>query len=124
MKSDNEHWKEMDINIDSLWIIGPRSGKRENIRPGNFAPQIPDHPVRRYTVVSDIYRDGEVIPLGFYMMHAVRKHIKCKLKRGGIVVKDIVGNKGKQGMEALWRYGTLKSDASLFRHEYISVFKK
>lgn len=27
-------------------------------------------------------------------------------------------------MEALWRYRTLKSDASLFRHEYISVFKK
>ena len=259
MKFDKEHWKDIDINIDSLWIIGPRAkgGKRENVYHGNFAPQIPDHLIRRYTeegdivlepfmgsgttlyecerlkrsyigfdineeiishvesrmsdckdieyfihnvdctlyeetiqriksslkclgkqrvdfvlshppywdiikftnkssdlsnttdfqifldkfiasmknatellrsgkhfavVVGDIYRDGEVIPLGFYLMSAIKKNIKCKLK--GIVVKDMEGNKGKQGIEALWRYRTLKSDTFLFKHEYIFVFKK
>ena len=259
MKLDKENWKETDINIDSLWVIGPRAkgGKRENVYHGNFVPQIPDHLIRRYTeegdvvlepfmgsgttlyecerlkrsyigfdinqeiishvqgkmvgctdiqyfihnqdctqaqevearvkeslkalgkqrvdfvlshppywdiikftdkeedvsniqdlnvfldkfvdstqnaiqylrsgkyfaiVAGDVYRNGEVVPLGFYMMYAIQKNIPCKLK--GIVVKDIVGNKGKQGSEALWRYRTLKSDTFLFKHEYIFVFKK
>ena len=73
-------------------------------------------------VIGDIYRDGEVIPLGFYLMYAIRKNIKCKLK--GIVVKDMVGNRAKIGQEAIWRYRTLKSDTFLFKHEYIFVFKK
>ena len=259
MKFDKSNWKSIDINIDSLWIIGPRSkgGKRENNYHGNFVPQIPDHLVRRYTepgdivlepfmgsgttlyeceslernyigfdineeivqyvrskmagdssidysiclgdvcdeelstayisnflknlkkqrvdfilshppywdivkftdneadlsqcetldrflslflkstrntvkhlrsgkhfaiVVGDLYRDGEVVPLGFYMMDVIKRNIKCKLK--GIVVKDIVGNRGKIGSEGLWRYRTLKSDTFLFKHEYIFVFKK
>lgn len=259
MKFDKEHWREIDINIDSLWIIGPRAkgGKRENNYHGNFVPQVPDHLIRRYTeegdivlepfmgsgttlyecerlkrkyigfdineeiidyvqgkmsdctdidynihncdctatekvdvclkdslkkmgkqrvdfvlshppywdivkftdlpndlsnisnlnafldkfvlstqnavkhlragkhfavVIGDVYRDGEVIPLGFYMMYSIKKHLKCKLK--GIVVKDIVGNRAKLGIEALWRYRTLKSDTFLFKHEYIFVFKK
>lgn len=259
MKFDKEHWKEIDINIDSLWLIGPRAkgGKRENNYHGNFVPQIPDHLVRRYTeegdivlepfmgsgttlyecerlkrnyigfdinneiieyvrnkmcdcsdiiydihecdctnsddvdsaiknslkkmgkqrvdfilshppywdilkftdlpndlsnvaglndfldkfvlsmqnavsflragkyfavVVGDLYRDGEVVPLGFYLMYAIKKNIKCKLK--GIVVKDMVGNRAKLGIEALWRYRTLKSDTFMFKHEYIFVFKK
>lgn len=259
MKFDKEHWKEIDINIDSLWIIGPRAkgGKRENIYHGNFVPQIPDHLVRRYTeegdivlepftgsgttlyecerlkrhyigfdinkdiiahveermadctdilfdihecdctdtvrveehikeslkrmgrqrvdfvlshppywdilkfteqpndlsnitnlndflskfvistqnaiqylragkhfavVIGDLYRNGEVIPLGFYLMYAIKRSIKCQLK--GIVVKDMVGNRAKLGNEALWRYRTLKSDTFLFKHEYIFVFKK
>ena len=56
MKFDKEHWKEIDINIDSLWIIGPRAkgGKRENNYHGNFVPQIPDHLIRRYTEEGDI----------------------------------------------------------------------
>lgn len=259
MKIDKSNWKEIDINIDSLWLIGPRAkgGKRENNYHGNFVPQIPDHLIRRYTdendivlepfmgsgttlfeceslkrnyigfdinkeiinyveakmndcknihfdiyecdstntekveeninktlkllkkqrvdfilshppywdilkftnapedlsnitnlnvfidkfvlsmqnaikflrtgkhfavVIGDLYRDSEVIPLGFYLMYAIKKHIKCKLK--GIVVKDMVGNRAKLGMEALWRYRTLKSDTYLFKHEYIFVFKK
>lgn len=260
MKIDKDNWRDIDINIDSLWIIGPRAkgGKRENVYHGNFVPQIPDHLVRRYTeegdvvmepfmgsgttlyecerlrrhyigfdinqdiidhvkqrmddtcpihytllhcdasrteevnagveqslakidgrkrvdfilahppywdiihftdqeddisniaslgefidkfvlimqnsvahlrarrhfaiVVGDVYRDGEVIPLGFYLMYAIRKSLPCKLK--GIVVKDMVGNRGKIGIEALWRYRTLKSDTFLFKHEYIFVFRK
>ena len=259
MKFDKENWKAIDINIESLWLIGPRAkgGKRENNYHGNFVPQIPDHLIRRYTdpgdivlepfmgggttlyecerlgrnylgfdinekivayvkakmqgsvaidysictgdicneevstvaisnflrerkkqrvdvilshppywdilkftehkedlsntksldaflllflnsmrntvkylragkhfaiVVGDLYRDGEVIPLGFYIMDVIKKNIKCKLK--GIVVKDIVGNRGKLRTEGLWRYRTLKSDTFLFKHEYIFVFKK
>lgn len=259
MKFDKEHWKEIDVNIDSLWIIGPRAtgGKRSNCYHGNFAPQVPNHLIRRYTeegdtvldmfmgsgttlyecetlkrnfigfdinqdiidfvenrmedtkdikftihhcditdtekvsgciakhfedskkkkvdfiishppywdiikftdqkedlsniadlnefidkfvlsmsnvlqhlkahkkfavVVGDLYRNEEVIPLGFLLMAAIKKNFKCKLK--GIVVKDMVGNRAKLGMESLWRYRTLKSDNFLFKHEYIFVFKK
>lgn len=259
MKFDKSNWKNIDVNIDSLWIIGPRAtgGKRSNIYHGNFAPQIPNHLIRRFTeegdtvldmfmgsgttlyecellnrdfigfdinqqiidfvrermvgtnnikysiyncdvtnnanvqscvqnhflntpkkkvdfiishppyldiikftdqpndlsqisdvhlfiehfvlamqncvsllkskkmfavVVGDLYRDSEVVPLGFYLMNAIKKNIRCKLK--GIIVKDMVGNRAKIGMEALWRYRTLKSDNFLFKHEYIFVFKK
>ena len=73
-------------------------------------------------VVGDLYRNEEVIPLGFLLMAAIKKNFKCKLK--GIVVKDMVGNRAKLGMESLWRYRTLKSDNFLFKHEYIFVFKK
>ena len=73
-------------------------------------------------VIGDIYKNGEVVPLGFYLMYAIRKNFKCKLK--GIVVKAIVGNRGKIGSEGLWRYRTHKSDTFLFKHEYLFVFKK
>ena len=73
-------------------------------------------------VIGDLYRDGEVVPLGFYLMYAIKKNIKCKLK--GIIVKDMVGNRAKIGMEALCRYRALKTDNFLFKHEYIFVFKK
>ena len=259
MKFDKEHWKELDINVDSLWLMGPRAkgGKRQNVYHGNFAPQIPDQMIRRYTeengivldlfmgsgttlfecerlnrnfigfdindeiidfvesqmdesapikyfihntdvtnkeavtnvlnndlkvlgkrsvdlvmvhppyldiiqftnkpedlsnipelnkfieaflkaleniwpfiktnkylcmVMGDIYRDSEVIPLGFYLMNAIKEHFSCKLK--GIVITDMVGNRGKLGIESLWRYRALKSDNFLFKHEYVFVFKK
>lgn len=259
MKFDKSKWKELDINTDSLWIIGPRAkgGKHENIYHGNFVPQIPNQMIRRYTdegsvvldmfmgsgttlfecenlernfigfdindeiihyveskmdsnskikyfihncditngeivksmvesnlkavgkrtvdlimshppylnivkftdkkedlsnisnlnefiskfveatrnvwqflrvgkyyclIIGDIYKDSEVIPLGFYLMYAIKRNFNCKLK--GIVIKDIVGNRAKLGIEALWRYRALKSDNFLFKHEYIFVFKK
>jgi len=254
MKFDKTCWKELDINVDSLWIIGPRAkgGKRTNAYHGNFAPQIPNQMIRRYTeegdtvlemfmgsgttlfecealnrnyigfdinediitfvkdqmqgvenikhfihncdvcdsanvanaitsdlktlgvrtvdhiiihppyldiikftdkvedlsnihdikpfidrfiaaldncwqylkmgkyislVIGDIYRDSEVVPLGFYLMYAIKKHFKCKLK--GIVVKDMVGNRAKIGIESLWKYRALKSDNFMFKHEYL-----
>lgn len=51
MKFDKSKWKELDINTDSLWIIGPRAkgGKHENVYHGNFVPQIPNQMIRRYT---------------------------------------------------------------------------
>lgn len=260
MKFDKSNWKELDINVDSLWIMGPRAkgGKRSNVYHGNFAPQIPDQMIRRYTeedetvvdmfmgsgttlfecenlnrnfigfdinqniidyvnekmtnhkdslkyyihncdvadrenvsknisedlkdigkrtvdlimvhppywniikftdksedlsnildyqefmerfiesvanfykflkvgkymvlIVGDLYRNSEVIPLGFNMMNAIKSNFPCKLK--GIVVKDMVGNRAKLGIESLWRYRALKSDNFLFKHEYIFVFKK
>lgn len=59
MKFDKEHWKELDINVDSLWLIGPRAkgGKRENNYHGNFTPQVPDNLIRRYTEEGEIVID-------------------------------------------------------------------
>lgn len=258
MKFDHEHWHEIDINVDSLWLIGPRTkgGKHSNAYHGNFVPQIPNQMIRRYTeegdvvmdlfmgsgttlfecetlhrnyigfdinesiidfvesrmegcesidfyihncdvtnrkefysnvdddlkrlkkrkvdflivhppyldivkfteydedlsrisdikvfidkfiqamtnainylkanhyfvlVIGDVYRDGEVIPLGFYLMYAIKKSFKCQLK--GIVVKDMVGNRAKIGQEALWKYRALVNGNYLFKHEYLFVFK-
>lgn len=257
--SETEDFNATDINIDSLWIIGPRAkgGKHTNVYHGNFAPQIPSQMIRRYTsegdtvlemfmgsgttlfecenlnrnyigfdineeminfvdskmvnvdniqfrihncdvcdtnsvslniaadlmefgkrdadhiiihppyldiikftkkesdlsnigdldsfsekfiialrnfwrwlkvgkyvslIVGDVYKNGEVIPLAFYLMQAVKESFATKLK--GIVIKDMVGNRAKIGNEGLWRYRTLKSDTFLFKHEYIFVFKK
>lgn len=259
MELDGKNMAESDINVDSLWIIGPRAkgGKHSNVYHGNFAPQIPNQMIRRYTkegdtilemfmgsgttlfecetlnrnyigfdinediinlvdskmegvenifyrihncdicsfekvtshisndlqqlgkqfidhiiihppyldiikftqqpedlsninninlfierfvgaikncwqwlsngkyvslIIGDIYKNGEVIPLGFYLMYAIKKNFKVKLK--GIVVKDMVGNRGKIGKEGLWKYRALNSDTFLFKHEYIFVFKK
>lgn len=258
MDIDKGNQEELDINVDSLWLIGPRAkgGKRENNYHGNFVPQIPDQMIRRYTkkngivldmfmgsgttlfeaetlgrsyigfdindsiiayvqkkmvgskikylihncditnqenisymlsddliklqdtgvdlimshppyldivrftnkkedlsnitdlntfiasyikgvknvwpflkrnqylvlVIGDLWRYGEVIPLGFYLMNAIRQSFNCQLK--GIVIKDIVGNRGKLGSENIWKFRALKSDTFLFKHEYIFVFKK
>ena len=73
-------------------------------------------------VVGDLYRNSEVVPLGFMLMNATMQNFKCKLK--GIVVKDMVGNRAKIGLAALWRKRALKSDYYLFKHEYLFVFRK
>lgn len=73
-------------------------------------------------VIGDVYKNGEVVPLGFYTMYALKKTFGAELK--GIVVKDIVGNRAKIGQEALWRYRALVNGNYLFKHEYIFVFKK
>lgn len=73
-------------------------------------------------VMGDIYKNSEVIPLGFYTMNAIKKTFNVKLK--GIIVKNIEGNRGKLGVYNIWKYRALKSDYFLFKHEYIFVFKK
>lgn len=73
-------------------------------------------------VVGDIYKHSEVIPLGFYLMYAIKKNFNVKLK--GILVKNIEGNRGKLGSQGIWKYRALHSDYYLFKHEYIFVFKK
>lgn len=50
---------EIDINVDSLWIIPERdkSGKHANVYHGNFVPQIPHQLIRRYTQENDCVLD-------------------------------------------------------------------
>lgn len=73
-------------------------------------------------VIGDVYKKSEVIPLGFYVMNAIKQKFKTKLK--GIIVKNIEGNRGKIGSQGIWRYRAMQSDYYLFKHEYIFVFKK
>ena len=73
-------------------------------------------------VIGDVYKNSEVIPLSFYVLDAVKRNFKVKLK--GIVVKNIEGNRGKLGKGGIWRYRALKSDYYIFKHEYILIFKK
>lgn len=259
MKFTKDNWKEANVNVDSLWIMGPRAtgGKRENNYHGNFAPQIPNDLIRRFTdpgdvvidqfmgsgtvlyecetlgrkyigfdineeiisyvenkmadsdhsqfhifncdvcdsasvekncktaleswgkkqtdivfshppyldiikftekaedmsqiadvptfvekyvssvknlwpslkkggyfvlVAGDAYKDSEVVPFGFYLMDAIQQNFDCKLK--GIVIKDIVGNRGKMGQMAIHIFRALSFGYYLFKHEYIFVFKK
>ena len=73
-------------------------------------------------VIGDVYKKSEVIPLGFYVMNAIKQNFNVKLK--GIIVKNIEGNRGKIGSQGIWKYRALQSDYFLFKHEYIFVFKK
>jgi len=73
-------------------------------------------------VLGDIYKKNEVIPLAFYVLDAIKRNFKVKLK--GIIIKNIEGNRGKLGTYNIWKYRALKSDYYLFKHEYIFVFKK
>lgn len=73
-------------------------------------------------VAGDVYKKSEVLPLAFYIMNAIRKNFNVKMK--GIIIKNIEGNKGKLGVQDIWKYRALKSDYFLFKHEYIFVFKK
>ena len=73
-------------------------------------------------VIGDVYKNSEVIPLGFYCMDMIKKSFKVKLK--GTIIKNIEGNRGKLGVGGIWRYRALNSDYYIFKHEYIFVFKK
>lgn len=73
-------------------------------------------------VIGDVYKNSEVIPLGFYVLDAIKRKFNVKLK--GIIVKNIEGNRGKLGKGGIWRYRAIKSDYYIFKHEYIFVFKK
>jgi DNA modification methylase len=56
---DLKNWKELDINVDSLWLINERdkSGKHSNVYHGNFIPQIPYQLIRRYSKENEIILD-------------------------------------------------------------------
>ena len=73
-------------------------------------------------VIGDVYKNSEVIPLGFYVLDGIKRNFKVKLK--GIIVKNIEGNRGKLGKGGIWKFRALKSDYFIFKHEYILVFKK
>ena len=50
-----DNWKEIDINVDSLWLFSERdkTGKHKNVYHGNFIPQIPNQLIKRYTKTGD-----------------------------------------------------------------------
>jgi 16S rRNA G966 N2-methylase RsmD len=73
-------------------------------------------------VIGDVYKNSEVLPLGFYCMDMIKRNFKVKLK--GTIIKNIEGNRGKLGTGGIWRYRALSSDYYIFKHEYIFVFKK
>ncbi|CZE46294.1 DNA methyltransferase [Campylobacter geochelonis] len=52
-------WKELDIDVNSLWLINERdkSGKHANVYHGNFIPQIPYQLISRYTKKDEIVLD-------------------------------------------------------------------
>jgi DNA modification methylase len=72
-------------------------------------------------VIGDKYSKSEWIPLGFYTMQKVLEN-GYKLK--SIVVKNIVGNRGKRNVEHLWRRRALVGGFYIFKHEYIMFFQK
>ena len=71
-------------------------------------------------VIGDVYRKGEVIPLGFRSMDALAS---LGLKLRGIIVKDIQNTRAKRNSENLWRYRALKSGFYVFKHEYVFVYR-
>ena len=71
-------------------------------------------------VIGDVYRKGEVVPLGFRSMDALSS---LGLKLRGIIVKDIQNTRAKRNSENLWRYRALKSGFYVFKHEYVFVFR-
>jgi hypothetical protein len=73
-------------------------------------------------VIGDVYKNSEVVPLGFYVLEMLKQNFKIKLK--GIIVKNIEGNRGKIGQNGIWKIRALRSDYFIFKHEYILVFKK
>ena len=72
-------------------------------------------------VIGDKYSGGEWVPLGFYCMNEAQKQ---GLKLKSIIIKNIDGNRAKQGKNDIWRYRALTSDYYIFKHEYILLFKK
>jgi DNA modification methylase len=73
-------------------------------------------------VIGDKYTNSEWIPLGFYVMQEVMKRKQLLLK--GILIKNMVNNKGKINQENLWRYRALTGGFYIFKHEYILLFQK
>jgi len=73
-------------------------------------------------IIGDVYKNSEVIPLAFHVLYNIKSHYRVKLK--GIIIKNIEGNRGKLGMNGIWKYRAIKSDYYIFKHEYILVFKK
>jgi hypothetical protein len=65
-------------------------------------------------VIGDVYKNSEVVPLGFYCMDMIKRSFKVKLK--GTIIKNIEGNRGKLGVGGIWRYRALSGD--YYKAEY------
>ena len=51
------------------------------------------------TVVGDVYKNGEVLPLAFYCMDMIKRSFSVNLK--GIIIRNIEGNRGKMNKEGV-----------------------
>lgn len=107
---DLSHISDLDVFMDKF-VDAMRNGLAFLKKDKYFA-----------VVAGDVYKKSEVLPLAFYIMNAIRKNFNVKMK--GIIIKNIEGNKGKLGVQDIWKFRALKSDYFLFKHEYIFVFKK
>lgn len=101
---------DVDIFVERL-IIAIDNGFSYLKKNGYFA-----------IIAGDVYKNSEVVPLAFRIMDSIKKNFKVKMK--GIIIKNIEGNRGKLGVQDIWKYRALRSDYFLFKHEYIFVFKK
>lgn len=73
-------------------------------------------------IIGDSYKNSQIQPLGFECMARMQK-LGFILK--SLIVKDIQGNEKAKGKDAhLWRYRALAGGFSIFKHEYVMVFKK
>jgi len=72
-------------------------------------------------VIGDKYTNGQWYPLGFYCMQDC---MNLGLILKSVIVKNMDGNRAKQGKNDIWRYRALTSDYYLFKHEYVLLFKK
>jgi len=74
-------------------------------------------------VCGDIYKDSEVVPLGFLLSQMWQaRFLNYKLKN--IVVKDIRGNERGAKSRNLWYSRHCRFGTARFSHEYIFVFQK
>jgi len=72
-------------------------------------------------VIGDVFRNGEVRPLGFECMQVCRT---AGLALRAILVKDIQGNvRGKGERTNLWKYRALRQGLYIFKHEYVMLFR-
>lgn len=46
------------------------------------------------------------------------------LKLKSLIVKNIANNRAKRNLERLWRYCALGGGFYVFKHEYITLFRK
>jgi len=72
-------------------------------------------------VIGDIFRRGQVRPLGFLCMEMCRR---SGLELRAINVKDIQNTRGKGHRTNLWRYRAFKEGLYVFRHEYVMLFRR
>ena len=110
LPGDLSHISDISVFLERLMTI-LETGMERLKKGGHFG-----------IVMGDLYRNSEVVPLGFLTMDAVKKRFKVLLK--GIIVKNIEGNRGKLGQNSIWRSRALRSDYYIFKHEYIFVFRK
>ena len=141
-----DNWKDTDINVDSLWILGERdkSGKHANVYHGNFIPQIPNQLIRRYTSEGDTVLElfsgsGTTLfeceslkrnYIGFDINEQIMHYVKEKMS-GCIDIKyslcdcDVTDTENftKVSSEALESQGISEADFLIAHPPYLDIVK-